>query len=1153
MSLSPRVAAILSAAVLLPGCLCAQPEPVVTDLQAWGTGDGVLHVRWVTEQLTRGRVQYGATADLGSVAEEDPACLRGTTNNRDSGTGWASNHRCDIAGVTEWPIWLRIAGGTAEGEAFESETITVPGPLEPRGRVARELIPLRVERGAWQLEAAPITVGVPFPDGALADTDSIRLLVGKSELPCQVQAVTRWHGSQSIKWLRVDFLCPPGDDEAYLQYGTEVTRRAVSPPERLADDLGGLSATLVDAEGKRHEARLGVVGMEESGPVKWVVKAEGQFVAADGAALGRFIVRRYVWPGLDADRYDLTFENDNTSREMTSIRSLHVQLPGNPAGLTVGDGEDIVELQKGQRVLQREDFEWVTEPGGEKGRRLKGVIETGEEAYLLRNFWEQWPSSVELGEEGARIGLCPELPEGFYSGRQDEDKLYYQIRDGLHTFRQGFAKTWELWRVSAAGVAASLDADRPIASVPSRWIEDSGALRRLAVAAREQFPGYDETLATGVDRYLEARDRAREYGMMNFGDWHGERTWNWGNLEYDLGHGFLTQFARTGKPEFCHRAEECVRHQRDVDTRHHADDARRIGQQWTHAIGHTAGYYPPEYKDMKVYASPGWSDNRGHIWSQGMLEHYLLGGDRRSWDCGLLISDWAAGPQVTNFRFGNAREPGWMTKLVMGAYLCTEDPFYLNAARIMLSKVHRQSLATGDRGFYYHELPGGHCDCEGEKHYGEAGFMLGVLMTGMKMYYEATGDETVAEDLVKTARFIVETMWVPQELGFRYTSCPRTGAGRSSAWIMMEGLAFAASRTGDPALAEVCRDALAAAWSTLPVTGKGAGYVICSSAQALAEMSVIPGESFADYLAAVDRALRSPGRRLLPTNVPNPDFEDSAQGWPSRGWAIERSEEVKHSGRASLEISGVKSGQNEYVNTTYDAAGSPFEIAWLRPGATYRLTAWLRVDQITPGTPAPSMRLAFRDAGGTRSGAATNAYDLERLGTWQKLSADVTLPEYNTRNYIALNTNSRESIETVMYLDDISLVPVERSAADRYDYHRLLAEDAQVGEGARVVEVTRPVAGRHIEGPGDVWWTVQVEEAGRYSLWAAVSEGARIGGAIVGDTELPGIRPPGELTWVRLGEVEVSAGAVGVRLVGLGEGARVTRVVLTDDPGSSVE
>ena len=67
-----------------------------------------------------------------------------------------------------------------------------------------------------------------------------------------------------------------------------------------------------------------------------------------------------------------------------------------------------------------------------------------------------------------------------------------------------------------------------------------------------------------------------------------------------------------------------------------------------------------------------------------MFEHCLLGGDLRSWQTAKLIADWAAGPQTTNFIFGNARETGWMSKLVLSAYLATDDPFYLNAAKIML-------------------------------------------------------------------------------------------------------------------------------------------------------------------------------------------------------------------------------------------------------------------------------------------------------------------------------------------------------------------------------------------------------------------------------------------------------------------------------------
>ena len=84
-----RCAAFLAIGFL--GSLWAQEAPVVRALQAWADVDGTLRVRWITGPLTRGSVHCGPTTDLGTVHAEDPDALRGTTNNRDSGTGWANN------------------------------------------------------------------------------------------------------------------------------------------------------------------------------------------------------------------------------------------------------------------------------------------------------------------------------------------------------------------------------------------------------------------------------------------------------------------------------------------------------------------------------------------------------------------------------------------------------------------------------------------------------------------------------------------------------------------------------------------------------------------------------------------------------------------------------------------------------------------------------------------------------------------------------------------------------------------------------------------------------------------------------------------------------------------------------------------------------
>ena len=161
----------------------AQENQVVMKLDAWADVDNIVHVRWVTDPPTKGRVEYGPAPELGSVVGEDPDALRGTTNNRDSGIGWASNHRADIAGLEQWPVHVRVAGETREGESFQTETIAVPAPVQPAGGAERATIPITVAPGDWKVERLPITVGVPFPQGALGSADHVRVLSGGEEVP----------------------------------------------------------------------------------------------------------------------------------------------------------------------------------------------------------------------------------------------------------------------------------------------------------------------------------------------------------------------------------------------------------------------------------------------------------------------------------------------------------------------------------------------------------------------------------------------------------------------------------------------------------------------------------------------------------------------------------------------------------------------------------------------------------------------------------------------------------------------------------------------------------------------------------------------------------------------------------------------------------
>ena len=99
--------------------------------------------------------------------------------------------------------------------------------------------------------------------------------------------------------------------------------------------------------------------------------------------------------------------------------------------------------------------------------------------------------------------------------------------------------------------------------------------------------------------------------------------------------------------------------------------------------------------------------------------------------------------------------------------------------------------------------------------------MVGVLMTGLKKYYDATGDERVGQSIVKAARFLVADLWTPAVSGFRYTSCPRTKPGTGSNFLLFEGLVFAYERTHDPQLRQVLLAGTDAAVKNMASFGKG--------------------------------------------------------------------------------------------------------------------------------------------------------------------------------------------------------------------------------------------------------------------------------------------------------------------------------------------
>ena len=117
--------------------------------------------------------------------------------------------------------WVKAAQAVG-GVSAEFQVAARKAPVVA-GRIS---LKIANDAGA-KIPAAPVTVGVPFPRGALESTDNLRLVRKDGrEIPLQVKETARWSRFGSIKWVLCDFavILDGGPRELFLEYGPKVTR-----------------------------------------------------------------------------------------------------------------------------------------------------------------------------------------------------------------------------------------------------------------------------------------------------------------------------------------------------------------------------------------------------------------------------------------------------------------------------------------------------------------------------------------------------------------------------------------------------------------------------------------------------------------------------------------------------------------------------------------------------------------------------------------------------------------------------------------------------------------------------------------------------------------------------------------------------------------
>ncbi len=274
----------------------------------------------------------------------------------------------------------------------------------------------------WQ-GVQPVSVGVPFPKGALTDPALARLLDPAGQI-VTVQSAPLAHWSDgSVKWLLLDFLASPAqvgqggawaltsdpDSSGVERAGCLVTEspnaitmetgsatfqaaRSASPGilsvgrNESGDGVTGwIGLDLATSEGGSFTRHVETIAVEASGPVRATIRVEGRLLL--GRRSCRFRVRFSVFSGTGLLRADITLHNPRRARHPGGLWDL-----GDPGSLSFG-----ALVLRAQLCTPGSDrVEW----SGSVETPLRASTDPRVQIYQESSGGENWASRNHLNSTG---------------------------------------------------------------------------------------------------------------------------------------------------------------------------------------------------------------------------------------------------------------------------------------------------------------------------------------------------------------------------------------------------------------------------------------------------------------------------------------------------------------------------------------------------------------------------------------------------------------------------------------------------------------------------------------------------------------------------------------------------------------------------------
>ena len=781
------------------------------------------------------------------------------------------NHRVRLTGLDRGTQYA-VQAFASDGEDTAKSSVlsfTAEPKRMVRGSASLKRISLSVKdmmeqgRPTW-----PVNGGVPIPRGELSSADKCRLVdASGNAVPAQFTELGHWPGG-SVKWVLVSLTHAPGRGSYTLEYGEDV--RQPSPPAngirvtptddglRVVTDLlkvelsrtrfappgavwlnadgrskqivrgDGEGVVLIDSEGNRYtssSAPATHLGVEEAGPVRTVILAEGPFSGAKGKKLS-YRCRLYFYRGFAGVPvvFQLLADEGKTIFPPTLHRIRSITLPTKLTGNADGT--------RG-RWLQDDAQHFVVEDGsgrtghdgtapGAKAVRVRGTPV----AVAVRDFWQLYPKALSFDGSTLTAEVFPELPPKQYAEHTDPKLLtmnYYWFRDGAYLVPCGTAASTDLlftFGLSDAEAVEQAWQQRVLLAPSPEHYCRSGALFDLEPEKPGVFERFQAFVRDGFEKVEKRRRQQRWYSWMNYGDWYGERGVNWGNQEYDMQWGLLLQYLRSGEMRFFHRGETAAMHTSCIDQITWSPSAQHLGIQKEHALWHTGGFDTPRVEGAKYWFKNG-IYNTGHMWSLGTYAAYWLTGDRRFKHAMDGLCDWMAGQYCQRIERWLHRNYGWSTLVVLGAYHTEPHPYYLNAARLFMDVV--VSKRDPGTGAFVHPI--GECT-HWPRHMGGKTFMSGVVISALRLMDQIEPSDDYKAAILDTCDWMYRRMWYPDQHGFQYAECPGYD-NRGYTWgvtMPCGGLAYAYELTKKPKYSQMLVQPLSKMVTPTGGSASGKGY-----------------------------------------------------------------------------------------------------------------------------------------------------------------------------------------------------------------------------------------------------------------------------------------------------------------------------------------